>query len=102
MGVTFADNEPEHRYEMFVDGVLAGVEVYHRSADTISLIHTEVFDSFAGQGLAPQLVTHVLGEARERGLWVLPFCPYVAHFIAKHTDDYLDLVPVSRREEFQL
>jgi len=102
MIVTFADNRPEHRYEVFVDGVLAGAGAYHLRTDTISLNHTEVFDAFAGQGLASQLVTHVLDEARHRGLWVLPLCPYVAHFICQHADDYLDLVPVARRGEFKL
>ncbi|HEY5120844.1 MAG TPA: GNAT family N-acetyltransferase [Acidimicrobiales bacterium] len=100
--VDFRDNEGEHRYEMYVDDIMAGIEEYHLRGSVISLIHTEVSDAFAGQGLAPQLVTHVLDEARERGLSVLPFCPYVAKFISKHAADYLDLVPEARRGEFEL
>lgn len=102
MKVDIRDHPGEHRYELYVDEVLAAIEVYHVRADTISLMHTEVFDDFAGRGLAPLLVIHVLGEARERGLSVLPICPYVAGFIKKNADDYLNLVPESRRSEFGL
>jgi hypothetical protein len=31
---------------------------------------------------------------------VLPSCPYVAEFIGRHRDEYLDLVPVDRRSQF--
>ena len=33
---------------------------------------------------------------------MLPFCPFVNSYIAEHRDEYLDLVPESHREEFDL
>lgn len=102
MNVTIHDNESQSRYEMFLDGELAGFEVYHLKGQAISLIHTEVVEHFAGQGLARPLVVHALDDARARGLAVLPLCPYVAHYISTHAEDYLDLVPEARRSEFGL
>ena len=42
-----------------------------------------------------------LDDARERGLAVLPFCPYVNSWIKKHPE-YADLVPEDRRGDFGL
>ena len=42
-----------------------------------------------------------LSEARERGLRVLPQCPFVAEHIREHPE-WLDLVPEDRRAEFGL
>jgi hypothetical protein len=53
MDVTIGDNVKESRYEIFVDGQPVGVEVYELGEGRISLVHTEVDRSFAGQGLAP-------------------------------------------------
>ena len=75
--------------------------LYHLRGQVISLNHSEVDDRFQGQGLASKLVRGVLDEARARGLEVLPYCPYVRSWIAKHPD-YADLVPPGRRAEFSL
>jgi len=64
MNVTFGDNVKESQYEIFVDGQQAGVEVYGLGEGRISLVHTEIDRSFAGQGLAPQLVVYALNDAR--------------------------------------
>ncbi len=95
------DNPAESRYEILVDGVVAGFTTYKLHSDRIALIHTEVADEYSGQGLASRLVTDELDDARRRGLGVLPFCPLVRQFIADHPD-YLDLVPAKDRERFDL
>jgi predicted GNAT family acetyltransferase len=102
MAVTFLDNVARHRVEMYVDDVLAGVEVYRLDENVITFVHTEIFDDFAGQHLGSLLATHVLDEARRRALGVIPECPYIRKFIAEHVAQYLDLVPVEHREEFDL
>ncbi len=43
-----------------------------------------------------ELVAFALGEARERGLAVLPFCPFVKAYIQRHRE-YVELVPADRR-----
>jgi predicted GNAT family acetyltransferase len=96
-----SDNRGQSRFEIAVDGELAGSLSYQRGKGTISLIHTEIEPSFEGQGLGSKLIRGALDAARSEGLEVLPFCPFVRSFLAKH-DEYLDLVPEDLRAEFEL
>lgn len=96
-----ADNPAASRYELHVDGELAGFISYHRRGLVISLIHTEVDPRFQGGGLAARLARFSLDDARNRQLAVLPFCPYIQSWLRKHPD-YADLVPEDRRAEFGL
>ena len=97
------DNPAASRYELHVGGELAGFVTYQlRQHDTvISLLHTEVEPAFQGAHLATHLARYSLDDARERGLAVLPFCPYITSWIKKHPD-YADLVPQDRRADFGL
>lgn len=95
------DNPAESRFEIHVGDELAGFVQYHLYGQVIRLIHTEVDDKFQGMGLAGKLARFALDSARARGLQVLPFCPYVRSWIAKHPD-YTDLVPEGKRAEFGL
>jgi hypothetical protein len=101
MSIEVHDNPSESRYEIHVDGQLAGFSTYKLGKDTIAFIHTEIAQAFGGRGLAGRLVTEELDEARRRGLGVLPFCPLVRQFIVDHPD-YLDLVPAQDRARFRL
>jgi predicted GNAT family acetyltransferase len=101
MAVEVRDNPEEHRFEVQVDGELGGFLVYRQRPTLIALIHTEVDDRFEGQGLGSRLAAAALDSARERGLDVLPFCPFVNGYIEKHPE-YVDLVPEERREAFDL
>ena len=95
-------DEPERsRFEIRVDGDVAGFTEYRRRPGLIAFIHTLIDPRFEGRGLASQLVRTALSEARSDGLSVLPFCPFVRSYIAGHSD-YLDLVPSDMRAEFQL
>ena len=89
------------RFEIRVDGEVAGFTQYRRRPGLISFIHTQTDPRFEGQGLASQLVRTALSEARSQGLSVLPFCPFVRAYIAGHTE-YLDLVPENVRAKFDL
>jgi predicted GNAT family acetyltransferase len=97
------DNPAASRYELHVDGTLAGFVDYQIDAagDTITLVHTEVEPAFQGAHLATHLARFSLDKARERGLHVLPSCPYINSWIKKHPD-YADLVPAEQRHSFGL
>ncbi len=95
------DNPELERFEIRVDGTLAGFTQYRRRPNLIAFVHTEIDPSFEGQGLASELLAHALGEARSRDLAVLPFCPFVRGYIERHPE-YLDLVPEQYRAEFDL
>lgn len=96
------DNTERHRFELQIDGELAAVEVYDLRGDRIALVHTETFPGHEGEGLARKLVEAVLAQVRERGLAVIPECPYVRKVIADDADRYLDLVPAELRKQFDL
>ena len=89
------------RFEVRVDGDVAGYAEYRRRPGLIAFIHTEIDPRFEGQGFASQLVRTALSEARADGLSVLPFCPFVRAYIEVHTE-YLDLVPEDVRAKFEL
>lgn len=101
MSMTVQDNPQESRYEIRDGTTVAGFVDYKIKPGQIALLHTEVDQEFSGQGVAQQLVTGVLDAARQRELAVLPFCPYVAKFIAKDRQ-YLDLVRPGDRGRFGL
>jgi uncharacterized protein len=95
------DNEAESRFEIRVGGDLAGFVGYILDESLIDLVHTEVDQRFQGSGLAGQLVGASLDSARDRGLAVLPTCPFIRSWIRKHPE-YKDLVPEGRRSAFRL
>lgn len=95
------DNPAASRYELRVDGELAGFSDYHLRNGTLSITHTEVAPAFQGARLATHLARLSLDDARERGLAVLPYCPYISAWIKKHPQ-YSDLVPPDRRAGFGL
>jgi len=97
------DNVDKHRFEITADGQLAGFAEYRdRGSSTRAFTHTEIKPEFEGRGLASELIKAVLADARANGLHVLPYCPFVRAYIAKHRDEYVDLVPEDRRAEFDL
>ncbi len=87
---TVSLNVDKQRYEIFVDGTLAGLTQAIEDGE-VTMPHTKVFDEFEGQGLASQLVTGALDDIRLRGKRIIAECPYVARFIEKHPD-YADLL----------
>jgi predicted GNAT family acetyltransferase len=95
------DNRPAGRFEIRVDGELAGYAEYQRDGSTLSLTHTVVDDRFEGHGLGSALARRALDTARREGVRVLPYCPFIRGFIARH-EEYLDLVPPDQRGRFDL
>ena len=89
--ITIADNPDAGRYELHVGGDLAAFVTYRLTHDRLVLVHTETLDAFAGHGVGGRLVKAVLDEARDRGLRVVPRCPFVASYIKEHPE-YQDLV----------
>lgn len=84
-------NTERSRYELVVDGQVAGVADFHPGDEGVVVLpHTEVDRSRRGQGLGAELVRGVLDDIRARGGTVDPRCWYVARFIDEHPD-YRDL-----------
>ena len=100
-----ADVPERERYEARVPGLADVADVaaayYHRRDGAIALTHTEVPPSLEGHGIGSALARFALDDARRRALVVLPYCPFIAAFLRRHTE-YLDLVPADARERFGL
>lgn len=79
-------NDDKSRYEISVDGEVAGFAQYADHGGQRVFYHTEVAPKFGGQGLSTVLVTEALADARAGGKRVVPVCPLVASFLRKHPD----------------
>ena len=100
--MTVVDNAERNRYEVIVDGDVAGYTEYHDHGNRRSMNHTVVEPAYEGQGVGSTLARGALDDARARGLDVLPYCPFIRSYIDKHRDTYVDLVPVGDRANFDL
>jgi predicted GNAT family acetyltransferase len=71
---------------------VAGYTQYSLGRGWIAFVHTEMYESYEGMGLGTRLARAALDDARARGLVVVPYCPFITHFIERHLDEYRDLV----------
>ncbi|MDT9593146.1 GNAT family N-acetyltransferase [Nocardioides zeae] len=101
--ITVTDATDASRFEIHVDGALAGFAEYRLrdQGRTVAVTHTEIDDAYAGRGLAKQLAVGVLEDLRAGGRALLPYCPFFSGYVRKHPE-HLDLVPAERRAEFDL
>jgi predicted GNAT family acetyltransferase len=99
--VRVVDVPERSRFEVLVDGEIAGFAEYHRRPRVIAFVHTSIDPRFEGRGLASDLIRTALSAARSEGLSVMPFCPFVRGYIARHRE-FVDLVPPDLRAQFGL
>lgn len=98
---TVVDDPAAGRFEIRVDGAVAGYTEYRAEGSALAITHTVVESAYEGQGIGSALAKGALDALRERGTQVLPYCPFIRGWIAKHPD-YLDLVPEGERARFDL
>ena len=91
-----------HRFEIRDGERVAAFTRYTRRRGEIVFSHTETDPEYEGRGVASRLISGALDAVREEGLAVLPLCPFVRGYIARHPDAYLHLVPAERRVHFRL
>lgn len=89
--IEIRDNPDAARFETTVDGQTAVLD-YRLDDRNLRLTHTGVPPELEGRGIGGRLVRHALDDARERGLQVLPECPFVAAYIRRHPEDH-ELLP---------
>lgn len=78
------------KYEISVDGTVAGFADYTDHGLVRELPHTVVDKAFGGRGLAGKLVGYALEDIRSAGKQVRPTCSFVNAYIDKHPE-YADL-----------
>ena len=79
------------RFEIHVDGEVAGFVRYREKGDAVDLVHTEIDDTYEGQGLGSELARGALDQLRSEGRRVIASCPFIRDWIEEH-EDYQDLV----------
>ncbi len=84
------DNTALSRFELDAGSVTAFMK-YRLNGGVLTLDHTETPVEARGRGIASRLVKGVLDEARRRGLKIVPRCPFVSAYLAKHPK-FRDLV----------
>lgn len=90
MTAVVKDNPAEERFEVYDGDELAGSLYYEQRGEALALIHTEIEPAFNGRGLGSVLVRRTLEQLRERGVKLIPLCPFVRSWMEKHPE-YDDL-----------
>ncbi|MFA1549546.1 GNAT family N-acetyltransferase [Actinomadura chokoriensis] len=91
MSTEISDNAAKSRYEIRVDGDLAGFVEYEPGEGALTFVHTEVDSAFEGKGIGSALARGALDDVRGKGFSVVPVCPFIKKWIERHPD-YKDLV----------
>lgn len=70
------------------DPSVAALLDYRLMERSIVLLHTEVMDSFAGQGVGSRFARSVFDDVRRRGLKVIPKCPFIVRWLERHPEEH--------------
>src|SRR5215207_9186103 len=80
------DNPDRHRFEADLGGGEVAIAEYNLLSHIIMFTHTEVPEAFEGRGIGTKLIEFALAAARERGLQVIPICPFFAAYMKEHAE----------------
>ncbi|NUS95406.1 MAG: N-acetyltransferase [Nocardia sp.] len=96
MSTELRHNADDTRFEIYLDGDLAGYADYAEteSPKVRNFHHTITFPEFRGRGVAAQVVKYALDETRTAGFAVAATCWYVDDYIGAHPE-YADLACVA-------
>lgn len=72
------------RYEITVDGALAGFADFRLGEGRIVFTHTEIAKEYEGRGLGSVLAEQALTDAAERDEVIVPLCPFIARYLRRH------------------
>ena len=61
------------------------------AGNNLTVYHTEVSEKLKGKGVAVQLLSKMVGYAREHQLKVIPLCSYVQAQFKRHPEQYQDI-----------
>lgn len=98
--ITVENNEAAHRYEVMVDGELAGLTTYLCQDDRVVFDHAEVYPRFEGHGIGGALAGAALSDVIAQGKVITPVCPFIVDYLARHPA-YLKHVDDAHREEIE-
>ena len=79
-------DDPRHRYHAEIDGHQAEIRFAPAGDHVLDFQHTQVAPELRGRGVADVLVRHALEDVRSRGERIIPTCPFVKAFLARHPE----------------
>ena len=79
------NNADASQFELVADGHVAVLE-YVLAGNRLRLMHTEVPPELRGRRYGDILARAGLEHARANNLKVVPFCPFVRAFLARHRE----------------
>ena len=100
--VVVRDNPAQHRFEIVVDGAVAGISQYRPEGDDLVFTHTKVDDAYEGQGLGSTLVRGGADRAARPWRRRDPGVPVRAHLPAAAQGAGRRRPPRLERERFGL
>jgi hypothetical protein len=78
----FSENPEKGRFELDIGGQIAFAN-YRRTDEGLLIFHVETPSSLRGQGVAGELMQHVLDTARAEKLELVPFCSYASSWMRR-------------------
>jgi uncharacterized protein len=88
------DNAERSRYEVTVDGTLAGIAHYVAAGDGRVFDHTKIEPAFEGKGIGSLLARGALDDVIERGIPFAATCPFIVSYLERHPE-YAEKVDAS-------
>lgn len=78
-------NEAEEQFEVAL-GSDRAVLTYAEQNGKLYVLHTEVPEAMEGHGIGSALVRAAMEHAREKGVKVVPLCPFAKAWLHRHHD----------------
>lgn len=94
--LTIRDNPAESRIEADVGGAVAYAQ-YRVAPGTVTFTHTRVPEALRGRGIGTRLIQAGLAMARDRGLQVIPECPFFSAYFRAHPEQQTLLAPAGQK-----
>jgi len=87
------DNGNKGRFYIQSEGKQLGEMTYvYAGPEKIIIDHTEVGEQLKGQGAGKKLVDAAADWAREKGIKILPLCPFAKATMMKNKEAYADVL----------
>ena len=88
IAITLEETETKGRYEARVAGVAEPAELTYSRAGATQIIvdHTGVPDAMRGMGVGAALARRVVADSREKGVKIIPLCPFFTAYAQRHPE----------------
>jgi predicted GNAT family acetyltransferase len=91
--LNLGQNTPRSRFEVRAGRRYVGQAAYvDDDGDHRIFFHTAVIDEYAGQGVAGMLAEYALGRTVADRRIIVPVCPYIKSYLARHPEYVPDVV----------